>query len=330
MLINAGHYVKGARKELTPSEVLELTLDLNNNGDNFSWLAFKDPTDSELQQLKTIYKIPDLVIEDILHGNQHSKMEEYANGLIFVSMKQYEWNGAELIEGEASLVAAPHFAISSRRGIGGDFSKVRQRAQEETELLAKGPGFVLYAIMDIVVDRYFPVVVEFEKRVDALEEKMFSAQAPTVEQRKQLAHDLHSIRRELGKFKQGVEPLLEATIKLFGGRVPKLCDHLGEYFRDVHDHLTRIVSACERLRDDATAATQTNLALVAIDESETTKKLASYAAIFAVVTLMAGIWGMNFENMPELKWKYGYLCAICSMLIVSVGLWIKFKKARWL
>ncbi len=112
--------------------------------------------------------------------------------------------------------------------------------------------------------------------------------------------------------------------------MPKTCEHLGEYFRDVHDHLSRIISACERMRDDATSATQTNLALVAIEESEVTKKLAAYASIFAIVTLMAGVWGMNFEVMPELKWKYGYLFAISLMTTVSAFLWYKFKKMEWL
>lgn len=328
MLINAGVYKGGVRVDLSTADVYAYQPDIAK--DEFLWLAFKDPVEAELSAIGSQLNIPHLVVEDMLHGNQQPKMEEYGNGQIFVILRQYGWDdNNELQEGEVALFVSPTSAISVRRGFGGDFIKVRQRAHEEKELLAKGTGFVLYAILDIVVDRYFPVIVEFEKRIDALEEKMFSM-GDDVLDRKKMAQDLHAIRRELGRFKQGVEPLLEATTKLFGGRVPKICVHLGDYFRDVHDHLSRILSSCERMRDDATSATQTNLALVTIEESEITKKLASYAAIFAVITLMAGVWGMNFEQMPELKWKYGYIFAIACMSVVSGLLWKKFKKAGWL
>ncbi len=220
MLVNAGIYDKGLRVSL-PAEEVYNSIPVKS-ADQFCWLAIKDPVESELRMLQTRLNIPDLVFEDILHGHQQPKMEEYADGLIFMVLNQYFWgtDGA-LAQGEVALIAAPQYIVSVRKGGGGDFVKVRQRAQEEKELLAKGPGFVLYAILDLVVDRYFPIIVEFERRIDALEDAMFTDISAKIHDRKKMAQDLHAIRRELGKFKQGVDPLLEASLKLFGGKSAK-------------------------------------------------------------------------------------------------------------
>ena len=207
---------------------------------------------------------------------------------------------------------------------------MRQRAQDEPELLSKGPAFVLYALMDMVVDRYFPIALDFERRVEGIEARIFAKEDIGGGERKRIAYELYELKRELGSFKHGVEPMLEAAAKLFGGRVPAVCEGMGDYFRDVHDHLGRILASIERLRESLSTAAQTNLALVTIDESVTTKKLAAWAAIFAASTLLAGVWGMNFKNMPELQWEWGYHFAIASMVAVSAGMWLKFKRIGWL
>lgn len=329
MIVNHGIYNKGVRTESELKSVDEFYLPTEPH--EFAWLALKDPHESEISALKDKIGIPDLIAEDVWHANQRPKMEEYGNSHLFLALRQYHWGiDNSLQETEVMLLVGPNYVVSVRHGDGADFARVRSRAQEEPELLKQGTGFVLYAILDIIVDRYFPIILEFEKRVDAIENKMFEQAEFGLSERKELAKNLHDIRRELGQFKQGVEPVLEITLKLFGGRVPRICHTLGEYFQDVHDHITRILSSCERLRDDAALATQTNLSLVTIEESAITKKLAAYAAIFAAVTLMAGIWGMNFENMPELKWKYGYYLALASMVFVSWWLRRKFKKAGWI
>lgn len=329
MIVNHGIYSNGIRTEASLSDINNFYLPTQPH--EFAWLALKDPDEIEIQALRHKLNIPELIAEDVLHANQRPKMEEYGNSHLFLALRQYHWGREEALEEtEVMLLVGPNYVVSVRHGEGADFARVRTRAQEEPELLKQGSGFVLYAILDIIVDRYFPVMLEFEKRVDAIENKMFEQAEFGLNERKEFAKKLHEIRRELGQFKQGVEPVLEITLKLFGGRVPRICHSLGEYFQDVHDHIMRILNSCERLRDDAALATQTNLALVTIEESAITKRLAAYAAIFAAVTLMAGVWGMNFENMPELKWKYGYYLALSSMIAVSWWLRRKFKKAGWL
>ena len=204
------------------------------------------------------------------------------------------------------------------------------RAILEPELLKMGPAFVLYALMDVVVDRYFPIALAFEKRLDALEARIFDPATGASSERKSIAQDLYRLKSDLATFKHGLDPMLETAANLFGGRVPPTCLGLGDYFRDVHDHLGRILGQVDRMRETLVAASSANLALVTIDESITTKKLAAWAAIFAASTLLAGVWGMNFKSMPELEWAYGYPMALASMVAVSMAMWWKFKRIGWL
>lgn len=328
MLVNCGIYEKG---QSVPSEN-----GLDGLGDvkaypqgRFAWLAYKDATLVELEVAQALCDLPHLAVEDAFRGGQMPKIEEYGKRL-FVCCKQFEMNSdGKLVEGDVGIFVDAHSVVSARVGAGSGFGAVRDRAIGEPELLTKGPAFVLYALLDMVVDRYFPIMQAFEARVEVLEESIFASDDVDGLSRKKIAYELYEIKRELGKFKHGVEPLLETMTKLFGGRVPPICDGLGDYFRDVHDHLARILGAIEKMRDAVSAATQTNLALVTIDESVTTKRLAGWAAIFAVPTMLAGVWGMNFKGMPELDWVYGYPMALASMVLVSAGMWWKFKRMGW-
>lgn len=329
MLVNCGIYEKGQRIE-APDGLVGLGNVGQYGQGRFAWVALHEPSEAEMLETQKLCSLPDLAVEDALHGGQQPKIEEYGKKL-FVSFRQFELGkNGELLEGEVGVFADGKSVVSVRHGNCSGFAAVRDRAASEQDLLAKGPAFVLYALLDVVVDRYFPVMVAFENKVEVLEERIFSKSEMDGAERKRIAYELYDLKRELGRFKHGVEPLLETTMKLFGGRVPSICEGLGEYFRDVHDHLSRILASAERLRDALASATQTNLALVTIDESVTTKKLAAWAAIFAASTLMAGVWGMNFKHMPELDWIYGYPLALGLMVGASVAMWVKFKKIGWL
>jgi magnesium transporter len=330
MLVNLGIYEKG---QTLPSKGLGLDgigAPSEYEKGRFAWLAFKDVTPEELGEAHALCKLPNLAVEDALHAGQVPKMDEYGQK-VFVVCRQFE-RGADgaLNVGEVCIFVDSHSVVSVRSGAGAGFTQVRQRAQDEPELLSKGPAFVLYALMDVVVDRYFPIAIDFERRVEQIEARIFAKEDIGGAARKRIAYDLYELKSELGSFKHGVEPMLETTTKLFGGRVPPICEGLGDYFRDVHDHLSRILAGIERMRDTLSSATQTNLAMVTIDESVTTKKLAAWAAIFAASTLLAGVWGMNFKNMPELQWEWGYPIALLSMVVVSAGMWFKFKRIGWL
>jgi len=202
---------------------------------------------------------------------------------------------------------------------------VRDRCEREPNLLRHGAGFVLYALMDAVVDRYFPLLDAMETDLEEIEGQIFERGAA-----KWNIQRLYALKRRVTVLRHAVAPLLEVVGKLYGGRVPAVCAHSQEYFRDVHDHLARISTAIDGIRDTIGTAIQVNLSMVTIEESETTKRLAAYAAIFAVSTALAGIWGMNFEHMPELKWAYGYPMALGAIVFSAGFLFWRFRRSGWL
>jgi len=232
----------------------------------------------------------------------------------------------ELEVGEVHVFVGMRFIVSVRHRSAKGFLGVRDRAEREPDLLRQGPGFVFYALMDAVVDRYFPLIDGVEAELEQLEETMFQHG----QDRQALVERLFGLKQRLATLRHAVTPLLEVTAKLHGGRVPVVCKALQEYFRDVYDHLLRIQAGIDAARETIIAATQVNLTLVTIDESLVTKRLAAWAAIFAASTALAGIWGMNFEKMPELKWAFGYPMALGAIALVSGALYWRFKRLKWL
>ena len=192
-------------------------------------------------------------------------------------------------------------------------------------MLRRGPGYVLYALIDAVVDRYFPLLQSIEDELDTVEERIFSA----VTTRENI-EALYALKRRLMTIRHAVAPLLEGLANLSGTRVPLVCIGMQEYFRDVADHLQRLSQTIESNRETVATAISVNLSMITLQESETTKRLASYAALIAVPTLIAGIYGMNFEHMPELHWRYGYALVMSVMVIVDVFVFVRLRRARWI
>lgn len=293
----------------------------------FVWVALQDPDAAELAQLQEEFDLHELAVEDARKGHQRPKMEEYGRTL-FVVMHlldpSFQVDSDEPV-GELAVFAGPNFVLSVRTRCAQNFMAVRQRCEREPELLQHGAGFVLYALMDAAVDRYFPLLDDFETELEDVEEHIFTPGAArgNIER-------LYALKRRTGMLRHAVAPLLDVLGKLHGGRVPPVCTGVQEYFRDVHDHVTRIAGTTESVRDTIGTAIQVNLSMVTIEESETTKQLAAWAAIFAASTALAGIWGMNFEGMPELKWMYGYPIALAVILSTGVVLYWRFRKAGWL
>jgi magnesium transporter len=176
-----------------------------------------------------------------------------------------------------------------------------------------------------VVDRYFPVVGSLTAEIEEIEERIFSGQTTRAQ-----IEALYSLKRKLMMLDHATQPLLEVTQKLHGGRVPPICASLQDYFRDVQDHLLRLKQSIDNLRDMVATAISVNLSLITIQENEVTKRLAAYAALVAVPTMVAGVYGMNFANMPELQWQYGYPVALASMVLIDLYLVYRFRKAKWM
>ena len=321
MLINCVVYQNGTRLADIATEAIS---DHLQRPDCFVWVALSDATDAELAQMQHEFGLHDLPMEDARHGHQRPKIEEYGDTL-FVAMHLIELDHGDWQAGEVVVFAGRNFVLSIRNRSRQHFLGVRERCEREPELLRHGAGFVLYALMDAVVDRYFPLLDTLETELEAIEAQIFErgAARPNVQR-------LYALKRRATLLRHAVAPLLEVVDKLHGGRVPAVCQGTQDYFRDVDDHLARINTSIDTIRDTIGTAIQVNLSMVTIEEGETTKRLAAWAAIFGVCTAMVGVWGMNFEHMPELKWAYGYPLAL-GLIAAAAGLlhW-RFRRAGWL
>ncbi len=323
MLINCAVYEDGTKLADIPVSRISEYLSLPRC---FVWVALHDPAPGELDELKREFGLHPLAVEDAQHGHQRPKVEEYADSL-FVVLHLLETEAGKpevLTVGELNAFVGHNYLVSVRNRSEHGFVEVRERCEREPELLRNGPGFVLYALMDAVVDRYFPVIDGLEAELETIEQQIFTKGAA-----RDNIQRLYELKQRLTVLKHAVAPLLEGASKLHGGRVPQICISSQEYFRDVVDHLGRINGSIDAIRDTAATAIQVNLSMVTIEDNEVTKRLAAWAAIFAVCTAFAGIWGMNFEHMPELKWRYGYVAALSLIVGLCGYVYYRFRKAGW-
>ncbi len=322
MLINCVAYEHGSK--VADIDVREISAQLAKPG-CFVWVALRDPTPAELDEMQTEFGLHDLAVEDARHGHQRPKVEEYEHTL-FVVMHTLELDPQDgLHVGEVDVFAGPNFVLSIRNRSNQSLLGVRARTEREPHLLQHGSGFVLYALMDAVVDRYFPIIDALESELETIEQQIFTARAA-----RSIVEQLWSLKQRVMTVKHAVAPLLESVSKLWSGRVPAVCEKNREYLRDVYDHLSRINATVDTLRETITTAIQVNLSMVTIEESETTKRLAAWAGMFAVATMFAGFWGMNFKHMPELEWSYGYPMAFAVIATACGLLYWRFRKAGWL
>jgi magnesium transporter len=321
MLINCVAYQDGKRIGDIPKEEIS---DYVSRPECFVWVALKDPEPPELLEMMEEFDLHELAVEDSMVGHQRPKIEEYGSSVFAVLQVPVATKG-ELEVHEVDLFVGKNYVLSVRHGFEPGFQAVRDRAEAEPELLSHGSGFVFYAIMDNVVDRYFPMVDRLEVELEAIEERIFTEDKP-----RENIQQLYALKHKLMVMRHAVEPLIEVVHKLYGGRVPQVCSGVQEYFRDISDHLLRVSTQLDGLRDMVVTAMSVNLSMITLREGEVTKRLASYAALVAVPTMIAGIYGMNFENMPELKWTYGYPVAVAIMVVIDAFLYTRFRKTGWL
>jgi magnesium transporter len=323
MLVNCVAYQDG--RKLADIDKREISEYLKRPG-TFVWVALRDATEEELAEMQEEFGLHELAVEDARHGHQRPKIDEYDDSLFAVMHTVELAPTDELKVGEVHVFAGRNYVLSVRHRTERGFQTVRTRAENEPELLRNGSGYVLYALMDAVVDRYFPVIDHLEIEIERVEEQLFQPGASPREN----IEALYYVKQKLTTLKHAASPLMENAGKLFGGRVPGVCHGLTEYFRDVYDHLVRINQSIDAARETVNTAIQVALAMVNMGHGETTKRLAAYAALVAVPTMIAGVYGMNFELMPELKWAWGYPLSIAVMIGIDVVLFFKFRKAGWI
>ena len=321
MLMNCVTYRDGVQVGDVP--VAEVGRYLGQPG-HLVWLGLRDPTPEDLAGIRSRFDLHPLAAQDAGRDHQRPKLDEYDDDL-FVVMQLVQASEDALARGQLAILAGPGYVITIRSSSKQSFENVRDRCEREPKLLNLGSGYVLYALMDEVVDRYVPILDRLQTDLESIEEHIFVPGAA----RSNLQR-LYALKRKALVLEHAVGSMLQFTGKFHGGRVPTVCQGLQPYYRDIGDHLARIEAALDTIRETIATAITVNPSLGTIEQGEVTKRLAAWAAIFAVATAFAGIWGMNFEHMPELKLAWGYPAAL--MLIVSSGtyMWWRFRRAGWL
>jgi magnesium transporter len=321
MLISCVAYQNGEKlADIEPNDIHKYIA----RPDCFVWVALFEPDERTLELMQAEFDLHPLAVEDARHGHQRPKIEEYAD-LLFVVLHMIEPGESDLRVGEVDVFVGRNYILSVRSGVEKGFRDVRARCEREPELLRRGPGYVLYALMDAVVDRYFPILQTIEGELERVEEEIFAATSPRAN-----IEALYALKQRLMVFRHAVSPLLESLGNLSGARVPGVCSGMQEYFRDISDHLHRLSQTIESIRDNGSTAISVNLSMITLQESENMKRLAAYAALIAVPTLIVGIYGMNFDYMPELRWRYGYALVIASMAAIDGYIFYRLRKAGWL
>jgi len=321
MLVNCAAYQDGKKiADLKPEEISDYLA----RPDCFVWVALSEPGPGELAVMQHEFDLHPLAVEDAQHGHQRPKIEEYDDSL-FAVIQTVEIDAGVLYLGEIDIFIGTNYILSVRSHSKRGLVDVRARCEREPHLLKYGSSFVFYAVMDAIVDRYFPVLEDLEQELEDIEERMFANASGRVN-----VEALYELKQKLMVLKHAVAPLLEASGKLHGGRVPALFADTQEYFRDVHDHLVRINQSIDAQREMVITAISVNLSLITIGENEVTKRLAGYAALVAVPTMIAGIYGMNFQHMPELGWLYGYPFSLTLMVVLDGYLFYRFRRAKWI
>jgi len=320
MLVNCAAYQEGKKLADIPVEDIKKYV---SRPECFVWVALKDPGPGELAAMQKEFDLHELAVEDARHGHQRPKIDEYGDS-VFAVLHNVQF-GEELKVGEVDLFVGKNYVLSVRNQAEPGFREVRARCEREPENLKHGSGFVFYALIDAVVDRYFPVLDSIEDEFEQFEAQIFTGDSLRAN-----IEGLYYVRQKLTTLQHAVVPLLEAVGKLYGGRVPQVCSGMQDYYRDVYDHLVRISQTINSQRDTVTTAIQVNVAMITFGETEVTKRLAAWGALIAVPTFIASLYGMNFKHMPELDWAFGYPVVVGAMALINVVLFRRFRQAGWL
>ena len=321
-IINCAAYSQGNRVgDIVLNNVHEALKDTNQ----FVWIGLHEPSEDILRQVQQEFGLHDLAVEDAHMPHQRSKIELYGNS-IFVVLRTAQINLQRHIDfGETHFFVGTNFIVTVRHGSSVSYADVRIRCENNPNLLSKGQGFALYAVMDFIVDKYFPVAEELEQQLDSIEDKIFK-EKPSRETTEQI----YMLKRELLDVKRAVSPLVDICNKLMRIDIGCISPDMKPYFRDVYDNVIRINEILDSTRELLNAALEANFSLISISQNDVSKKFAGWAAIIAVPTMVTGIYGMNFKFMPEAEWEFGFY-AVIIFTISSCGLlYYFFRKSGWI
>lgn len=320
-VINCAAYCEGRR--VASVEIKDIN-EVLKKPDQFVWVGLHEPDAEMLQQVQREFGLHDLAIEDALRAHQRPKLEAYGDTL-FIVLRTAQMNGPRIDLGETHFFLGSNFIVTIRHGSSLAYTEVRSRCESTPDLLRKGPGFALYAVMDAIVDQYFPVLDELEQELSAVEEKIFDEKF-----RRETTQEIYQLKRQLMDVKRAVSPLIDICNRLMRFDLKLIESETRPYFRDVYDHSIRINEMVDNARELLSTALEANFSLISISQSEVSKRFAGWAAIIGIPTMVAGVYGMNFKHMPELDWRLGYPVVMTITIGTCVALYMLFKRSGWL
>jgi magnesium transporter len=293
--------------------------------DAFVWIGLHEPGAEELDRVAKAFDLHPLAVEDALHAHQRPKLERYDRSLFLVLKTLWYVDEEDAVEtGEINVFMGSDFVVTVRHGEGAELHTSRLYLEGKANVLSHGPSAVVYAVCDRVVDEYARVATELEIDVDEVEASVFSPQRTEDSER------IYTLKREIAEVRRAVLPLREPMRRASEGLVPGMDRDAAPFFRDVADHVFRVAETIDTLDGLLSTAFEAYLARIQVQQNEDMRKISAGAALVLVPTLIAGVYGMNFDHMPELHWLLGYPFALVLMVGASVLLYVRFKRSGWL
>src|SRR5437899_11254302 len=320
-VVAAGVYVDGRR---VANIAIDEASSWRSRPGHVVWIGLHEPDMSLLQNVQRQFQLHDLAIEDANHAHQRPKIEQYGEGL-FIAARTAQLIDGRIAFGETHLFVGEGYLVSVRHGASTSYAAVRERCESCPRALARGEDYILYAILDFIVDNYSPVLETIHEEVEAIEDDVLANPIT----RSQVER-LYLLRRDLLPLRHAVGPLVEVCRRLEHDNLPMVRSSMQALFRDVTDHVRTIQERTDSMREVLAFAFEASLLVGQAQETAVSKKLASWLAIIAVPTAVAGIYGMHFKHMPELEWEYGYFSVIGAILLVCAALFWRFRRVGWL
>ncbi|MFD7612102.1 magnesium/cobalt transporter CorA [Streptomyces sp. NPDC059828] len=327
VIVDCAIYREGRRTK-GPDDLSDALAEARASGDAFLWIGLHEPTAAEFDRVSSEFGLHALAVEDALSAHQRPKLEVYDDSL-FVVLKplKYDAETDTVSADEVMVFIGDSFVVTVRHGESAPLHSVRMRLEASPDVLRHGPTAVLYAVCDAIVDHYIEVASELQIDMEGLEAEVF---APDGGGSRNTAARIYTFKRQVLEFRRATGPLAAPVERLTNATVPFVHEHAQPFFRDVSDHLMRVneqVEGLDRLLSDILAA---HLAQMGVRQNDDVRKISAWAAMVAVPTMVAGIYGMNFEHMPELGWTWGYPAVLLLMAAVVYGLYRMFKRRGWL
>jgi magnesium transporter len=322
MIVDCAAYQEGRR---LPGELpVAQAFAASCTEDAFVWIGLHEPTEQEFDSVRLEFELHELAVEDAINAHQRPKLEVYGDTLLVVLKPARYLELDRAIElGEVLIFVGDGFIITVRHGEA-ELHAVRLSIEERPELLRCGPGAALHAIVDRIVDDYRPVIAGIDRDIEEVEREVFS------HSRENPAETIYNLKREVLELHAAVAPLAEPLDRLARGRHELIHEEIRPYFRDAHDHVLRAIDQIAGHRDVLTSVLTANLTQVTVRQNEDVRRISAWAAIIAVPTMIAGLYGMNFRNMPELGWRFGYPLTIGVIAAACFGAWRYFRRIGWL